>query len=116
MSVLFYMDQNIPAAITNGLRHRGVEVLTAFEDGTADWDDEPILERATQLGRAVFTFDDDFLAIASEWLQQGREFTGVVFARPLAVTIGQAIRDLELIAAGLDTEDMRNHIEFLPLS
>src|SRR5690349_16641547 len=31
------------------------------------------LERATQLGRTVFTQDDDFLALADEWLRNGRE-------------------------------------------
>jgi hypothetical protein len=30
------------------------------------------------------------------------------------VTIGQAVRDLELIAKVLDPQDMRNRIEFIP--
>lgn len=30
-----YMDQQVPAAITGGLRERGIDVLTAFEDGHA---------------------------------------------------------------------------------
>ena len=33
MSVRLYMDVHIPAAITEGLRLRGVDVLTAQEDG-----------------------------------------------------------------------------------
>jgi hypothetical protein len=48
-------------------------------------------------------------------LQTGREFAGLIYAHQLDVTIGRAIRDLELLAQVLDPEDMRNHIEFIPL-
>ena len=114
MSLPLYMDQHVPLAITEGLRERGVEVLTAAEDNAADWSDPDILHRATELQRVVFTLDDDFLAIAAEWLESGREFAGVAYAHQLAITIGQAVRDLELMATVLDPTDMRNRIEFLP--
>ncbi len=116
MSVPIYMDHHVKAAITEGLRHRGVDVLTCAEDGTDLADDDQILARATQLERAVFTQDDDFLALADEWLQTGRDFSGVIFAEQLGITIGQAIRDLELIAKVLEPTEMRNRIEFLPYS
>src|SRR5262249_54059607 len=116
VSVPLYMDQHIPAAITKGLRRRGVEVLTAFEDGASAWDDEPLLERAAQLGRVLFTMDADFLVLAPEWGRAGREFAGLAYARPSYITIGQAIDDLELIARVYDPDDMRNRIEYLPFS
>jgi hypothetical protein len=116
MTVPLYMDHHVHAAITQGLRNRGVDVLTAFEDGTATWDDEQILDRATQTGRVLFTQDDDFLVIADQWQQDGREFAGVVYAWPLGITIGQAIADLELIAKVFDPDDMRNRIEYIPYS
>ncbi len=47
MSVGLYMDVNVPAAMSQGLRHRGVDVLTSQEDGTRNWADEALLERAT---------------------------------------------------------------------
>lgn len=34
MSLPFYFDQHVPAAIGRALRLRGVEVLTAYEDGS----------------------------------------------------------------------------------
>lgn len=116
MSVPLYIDHHIKAAITEGLRNRGVDVITCAEDDTERWDDAQILERATQLGRAVFTQDDDFLAIADEWLDDGRDFAGVVYAHQLGITIGEAVRDLELIAKVLEPQDMKNRIEFLPYS
>jgi predicted nuclease of predicted toxin-antitoxin system len=64
VSIPLYMDHHVDAAITDGLRRRGIDVLTSREDGTDTWEDEPLLERATLLGRVLFTQDDDFLAIA----------------------------------------------------
>ncbi len=115
MSVPLYMDHHVHAAVTKGLRQRGIDVITAHEDGAAQIDDERLLERATQLGRVLFSQDDDLLAVAHHWLQVGRDFAGLIYGHQLRVTIGQAIRDLELIAQALDPEDMRNHIEFIPL-
>lgn len=115
MSLPLYMDQHVPAAVTRGLRRRGLDVLTTEEDHTADWDDEAILTRATRLGRVVCTQDDDFLAIGHHWQQSGREFTGIVYAHQLRITVGQAIADLELVAKIMTAGEMRNRIEFLPL-
>ena len=115
MSVRLYMDHHVPAAITQGLRSRGVDVLTAYEDGTAEFDDPPVLARAAELGRVVFSQDADFLAITNQWLKTGREFSGLVYVHQLRLTIGQAIQDLTLIAQVLDPEDMRNRIQYLPL-
>ena len=115
MSLGLYMDHHVPAAITLGLQWRGVDVLTAEEDRTTDWDDERLLEQATRLGRIVFTQDDDFLAIGHEWQNSGREFAGIVYAHQLRITIGQAINDLELIAKVMTADEMGNRIEFLPI-
>lgn len=110
-----YMDQHVKAAVTDGLRRRGIDVITTMEDETYRWEDEAILVRAKELGRIVFTQDDDFLAIADQWLKDERSFPGLVYGHQLSVTIGQAIHDLELLSKVLDTHDMVNHIEFIPL-
>jgi hypothetical protein len=73
------MDHHVRAAVTNGLRRRGIDVRTAFEDGRADASDEELLTRAMELGRIVFTQDDDFLAIADDWQRVGRHFAGVIY-------------------------------------
>src|SRR5579862_624339 len=106
MSVALYMDHNVQAAITNGLRKRGVDVITCAEDGMDLSSDEQVLVRATLLERAVFTQDDDFLDLAATWLKNARDFSGVIFARQLGITIGQAIGDLEIIAKVLEPADM----------
>jgi predicted nuclease of predicted toxin-antitoxin system len=114
MSVSLYLDHQVNAAITDGLRRRGVDVITCAEDGTELADDDQVLNRATQLDRAIFTQDDDFLALARQWRKDGREFAGVIYSHQLKITIGQAVRDLELISKVMEPADMRNRVEFLP--
>jgi hypothetical protein len=115
MSVAFYMDVHKRRAVTNGLRLRGVDVLTAQEDGTACWPDDRLLDRAGELGRILFSQDDDFLTEAELRQQEGRPFVGVIYAHQLAITIGQCVKDLELIAKAAEPEDLINRVEFLPL-
>lgn len=109
------MDHQVRAAVSEGLRRRGIGVLTAYEDGAAEFDDERILNRATELGRVVFTHDDDFLALAHQWQQTGRPFSGVIYTHQQHVTVGKAIEDLELIAQASEPFQMRNQIQYLPL-
>jgi predicted nuclease of predicted toxin-antitoxin system len=110
------MDHHVPAAITQGLRQRGVDVITAEEDGSTQLDDELLFERTTLLGRTLFTQDRDFLAISYRWHQAGRNFAGLAYAHQLNISIGQAVQDLELIAKVFDPDDMINRIEFIPYS
>jgi predicted nuclease of predicted toxin-antitoxin system len=109
------MDVHIPAAITEGLRLRGVDVLTAQEDGGRRLSDDTLLDRSTALGRVLFTQDDDLLPEAAERQRHGAAFAGVVYAHQLKVTIGQCIRDLELLATVNEPEDCANRVEYLPL-
>ncbi len=91
-------------------------MVTAEEDGAARFDDDLLLERATFLGRVLFSQDEDLLALAHQWQQAGREFAGLAYAHQLNITIGQAIRDLDHLAKVLDAGDMRNRVKYLPFS
>jgi hypothetical protein len=109
------MDQHVRVAATKGLRRRGIDVLTAYEDGRATASDEELLARATELGRVVFTQDDDFLAIADQWRRSRRPFAGVVYAHQLHATLGQIISDIQLILEATTADEMRDAVLFLPL-
>ncbi|MEC4895224.1 MAG: hypothetical protein SAL07_17945 [Oscillatoria sp. PMC 1051.18] len=43
------------------------------------------------------------------------DFPGVIYARQLYVSIGDCIRDLEIIAKVGNAEDFVNQVQFLPL-
>ena len=80
MPLAFYMDHHVPRAITVGLRLRGVEVITAYEDGASKLEDTALLDRAIALGRVLFTRDDDLLAEATRRQRESTPFCGVVYA------------------------------------
>lgn len=113
--IALYMDQHVPRAITLGLRLRGIDVLTAFEDNASTLDDPDLLDRATQLGRLLFTQDDDLLAEGARRQQLGTAFSGVVYGHQLRVSIGQCVSDLELLAKLGTPDDATNRVIFLPL-
>ena len=115
MSVSFYMEVHVPFAITAELRLRGVDVLTAQEDGAGKFDDPRLLDRALALGRVLVTQDQGFLREAAGHQMSGDKFAGVIFASQLDITIGQFVRDLELIARVTDIGEGLNWVEYLPL-
>jgi hypothetical protein len=114
LPVPFYIDVHVPRSITDQLRRRGVDVVTATKDGWAERDDTELLEHAQQLGRVVFTQDIRFKALAENWQRHGRSFAGLVFGHQLGGTIGQFVRDLEVIATASEPEEWENTIEHLP--
>jgi hypothetical protein len=115
MAIALYMDQHVPRAITVGLRLRGVDVLTAYEDGTSELADPALLDRASELGRVLFTRDDDLLAEAASRQRNGIPFGGVIYAHQLRVSIGTCVQDLEIIAKAGEPEDLINGVQYLPL-
>lgn len=88
------MDHHVPRAITNGLRLRGVDVLTAYENGKNELGDTELLDRANELKRILFTQDDDFLTEVTKRQKKGIPFYGVIYAHQLHVSIGGCIHDL----------------------
>jgi len=115
MPVALYMDHQVPRAITAGLRARGVDVITASDDGASELDDPALLERAGVLGRVLFTRDDDFLVEAARRQREGVAFPGVVYAHQLRASIGACIRDLESIAKNATPQDTAGQVYYLPL-
>lgn len=113
MSLGLYMDVHVPRAVTRGLRRRGVDVLTAQDDGAARLEDPDLLDRATSLGRMVFSQDEDLVVEAVRRQRAGQPFATVVFARQLDLSIGRCIGDLEALAKAATTEDAQGQVIFL---
>jgi hypothetical protein len=115
MPVSLYMDHHIPKAITVGLRLRGINVITAHEDGADQLADDLLLKRAYELKRTLFTQDDDLLEEAAKCQRDGSPFSGVIYGQQLRLTIGVCIQDLEIIAKSAELEDLQNQVLYLPL-
>jgi predicted nuclease of predicted toxin-antitoxin system len=115
MTLALYMDEHIHSSISVGLRLREVDVLTVQADERSGISDIRLLDRATELQRVVFSQDQDFLIEAQRRQVEGIPFAGVIYAHQRIVTIGDCVRDLEVIAKASDLEDLLNRVQFLPL-
>jgi hypothetical protein len=115
VSLALYMDVHVPRPITRGLRSRNVDVLTAQEDGTARWDDADLLDRASALDRVLFSQDEDLLVEAAKRQRGSVPFGGVIYAPQLALSIGQFIEELELLAKAGVPADFVGRVQYLPL-
>lgn len=102
------MDEHVPTAISQGLRHRGVDVLTTQEAGLLSVSDEEHLKFASDTGRVIFTQDADFLRLHAA----GFSHQGIAYA-PQQTPISNIVRGLMLIFDLFNPEEMVNHVEFL---
>lgn len=113
--VPLYMDEHVRRSITRALRERGVDVLTVQEDGRDGSLDPEVLQRASELGRVLFSQDEDLLVEGTRRQRVGEPFAGVVYAHQRRVPIRICIEHLELIALAGDPEEFQDRVQFLPL-
>src|SRR3954464_2650524 len=109
------MDVHVRRAVTIALRLRSIDVLTAQEDGSSELPDDALLQRATELDRILVSQDEDLLREGAEWLRDRKDFSGIIYAHQLRITVGQMVDDLELIANATSPHEWRGKIEYLPL-
>ena len=114
MAVRLYTDVHVPRAIVDQLTRRNVDVVTAIDDSCAELSDDLLLERARELDRVLFTHDIRFKAMAENWQRERRPFAGLLFGHPLRGTIGQYVRDLELVAQASEPSEWVNVVAHLP--
>lgn len=88
-------------------------MLTAFEDGAHRVPDSKLLDRATVLGRVLFSSDEDLIVEARRRQQEGASFAGVIFA-PQEYPVGLCIEELELAAKAGEPKDFVDSLLFLP--
>jgi uncharacterized protein with PIN domain len=106
--IRFYVDEHVSRAVVQGLRQRGVDVLTVSDAGLRSATDEEHLRRASMEGRVLFTQDSDFLRLHTDVASHA----GIVYA-PYQTSIGEIIRGLMLVYQVLEVEDMNGRVEYL---
>jgi len=106
--ISFYMDEHVPTAVSQGLRRRGADVLTAQEAGMRGSSDEEHLTLAASEGRTIFTQDADFLRLHAS----NRAHSGIVYA-PQGTPVGAMLQALVLIHDVLRPQEMAGRVEFV---
>ncbi|MEG4272779.1 MULTISPECIES: DUF5615 family PIN-like protein [unclassified Microcoleus] len=86
-----------------------MDVTTTPEAQLLGASDEEQLAFAISQELAIFTQDDDFLAIH----QRGLEHCAIVYCHQNTRSIGEIVRGLILIWEVLEPSDMQNHVEFI---
>lgn len=109
------MDVHVPKSITDGVRRRGIDAVTAQDQGAGSVTDEELLQRATDQARLLFSQDTDFFQIASRWQAISKWFPGVIYAPQLGCSIGRTIEDLELLCKCATAEELESQVIHLPL-
>lgn len=69
-------DEHFPRAVVRNLQARGHDIVTAQDAGLAGHADVDVLAAATAAGRAVLTYDRDYIRLH----KSGVAHAGVVFA------------------------------------
>jgi predicted nuclease of predicted toxin-antitoxin system len=111
----FYLDENVDGAIRDGLRGRGVDVMTVQEDGLSGEPDPVVFDRAEELGRVLFTRDTDFLGEAAARARAGRRFPTVIYGRQVGLTVGQCVSDLVLFTEAAEQSEGWDQVIYLPI-
>ena len=106
--IRYYMDEHVPSAVTDGVRRRGIDVITVQELHEMGAPDERHVALAQALGRVIFTQDADFLRIAAS----GVPHAGIVYT-PQSTAIGDMVRGLVLINEVYTAEELVGQTEYL---
>lgn len=115
MSLSFYADEHIDISLCEQLRKHGVDIVRSVDDGMRSANDEDILERATNLGRIVFTHDDDFTVIGARKQSLFEHFAGVAYCHQYRLSFGQLISELKFLSDNYEPDEAAETVFFLPL-
>lgn len=104
----FYTDESVNVAVAEGLKRRGVKVVSARDAGNLGLSDKEQIDYATRNNFVIVTHDDDFLSMAMKF-----EHKGIVYVHQQKYSVGGLIRGLKLLWDIAEQKDMVNQVEFL---
>lgn len=107
--IRFHIDESVSNAVAEGLRRRGIEVTTTSEKGLISASDQAQLTFTLNENRVIVTHDDDFIKLHCN----GISHSGIVYCHQNQRSIGEIISYLVLMWEVLDSEEMRNQVEFV---
>ena len=106
--IIFYTNESVDVAVADGLKRRGVKVVSARDAGNLGLSDGEQLEYARKNNFVIITHDNDLLLMAVEIKHKG-----IVYVHQEKYSIGDLIRRLRLLWDIAEQKDMANHVEFL---
>lgn len=115
MRIRLYCDEDAMSAdLVHALRIRGLDVTSALEEAMVGRPDDEHLEYAALAGRVLYSFNaGDFQRLHCEYLTQGKHHPGIVLCRQQRFGVGEQMRRLLRLSAGMTAEEMNDRIVFL---
>jgi hypothetical protein len=115
MKIRLYFDEDtMDGDLVHSLRIRGVDTVTALEQGMIRRDDIEHLELATSQGRALYSFNvGDYQRLHTQFLTQGKHHSGIILAQQQRYTVGEQMRRLLNIVASVSAEETKGTLVFL---
>ena len=89
-------DENIAPAVVAGLRARGCDVRTAWDEHLIGRPDVEVLERAADQRRVVVTHD---LAFGRDAIRKGSSFVGIIYLRPGHISAAFVLAAIDTLRA-----------------
>ena len=96
----FYFDESVELAVSEQLAAGGLDVVSTHSLQQLGDADPNHLARATEMGRLLCTYDQDFLRLASEGFEHAR----IIFAPHQKASIGGWVRELKALHAKMTAE------------
>ena len=110
--ISLYLDEHIQLALAEALRARGVDVLTTQEAENVGLGDLGQLTFAIESKRSLFSYNKrHFAKIHYEWMALKTPHRGIILSDQLA--IGTVLRRVMKLYFSLNSEDMKNRLEYL---
>jgi len=110
--IRLYLDEDVHKRVAAALRLRHFDVISAHEVRRWGFSDEEQLTYATMENRAIFTYNTaDYLQLHLEWLQGGREHSGIIVSNQLP--IGETMRRLLNLLNQVTADEMQNQLYWL---
>ena len=116
MSVLrLYLDEDAGEnAVVQGLRARGINVLTTVEVNRCGTTDQDQLAFAAQQGRSIYTFNvGDYALLHRDHLRQDNDHAGIIVVPDQRCSVGEKLRRLASFIGRTTVEEMINRMEYL---
>ena len=107
--IRFYLDENVPVAVAEQLRRRGIDVVTVRDLGLLGESDINHLRLAMAEGRVLCTHDIDYVMMHAG----GTEHPGIVFGQQHRHGVGDWVRFLELVYNVYTAEEIENRLEYV---
>lgn len=105
--ITLYTDADVHGGLAAQLRRRGFDVISAYEAGNANLDDEAQLTYAVEQGRALLTCNArHFVPLVAKWYQAKRSHYGIIVSEQLPV--GEMVRRVSYFLNTVSADEMRD--------